>query len=173
VGRTPGGRARIAAILPQQKRVAPALGGLEIPAGVVASPAPLADGFVFDRWHRDGSEGPRAHEPRQLDGVTTVGCDPVARLFRNQGQGDDPALRAFVSQVARALIPARAGFVDTDQVLTCRRQLTDEVIDVTLSRANGPERGDLSTVILRDIRHRDGVLMDIQTEVACVRVCHG
>src|SRR5512132_4324966 len=95
MGRTPGGRARIAEIMPQQKRVAPELGGREIPDGVFTRPAPLADGFVFDRWHRDGSEGARAHEPRQLDGGTTVGCDPVARLLRNQGRGDDPALISF------------------------------------------------------------------------------
>jgi hypothetical protein len=115
VGRAPGGTARIADILPQQEGFEPELGGLEIP-----------EGFVFDLWNLDGSEVPRAHEPRQLYGVTTVGVDPVARLFRNQGRGDDPALLSFFSQVAIEPIPARAGFVDKHQVLTFRLQLTDE-----------------------------------------------
>jgi hypothetical protein len=35
-----------------------------------------------------------------LHGVTTVGFDPVTRLFGNQGGGDDPADVAFVHQVA-------------------------------------------------------------------------
>jgi hypothetical protein len=108
-----------------------------------------------------------------LDGITTVGFDPVARLFWTQGRGDDPARQAFFSQVAIEPIAARAGFVDKDQVLTCRLQLTDEWIDGTLTRANGPERGDLSPSILSDIRHRDGFFMDIQTDVECVSVCHG
>jgi hypothetical protein len=58
-GRTPGGLARIADIMPQQKRVEPELGGLEIPDGVFARPAQIADGFVFDLWNIDGREVPR------------------------------------------------------------------------------------------------------------------
>ena len=55
VGRAPGGPARIADIMPQQKRFEPELGGLEIPDGIFASPAQIADGFVFDRGeHRRG-----------------------------------------------------------------------------------------------------------------------
>ncbi len=173
VGRTPGGPARIADIMPQQKRFEPERGGFAIPDGVFARSAQIADGFVFDLWNIDASEVPRAHEPRQLDGVTTVGCDPVARLFRNQGRGDDPALISFFPPIAIEPIPARAGFVAKDPVLTFRLQLTDELIDVTPTRANGPEIGDLSTLIVSDIRHRDGVFMDIQTDGECVRVCQG
>jgi hypothetical protein len=173
VGRTPGGLAPRAESMPPQTRVAPERGGLAIPDGVFASPAQSAEGVVCDLGHRAGREVPRAHEPRPLDGVTTVGVDPVARLFRNHGRGDDPALIALFRHVALAPIPARAGFVDTDQGLTFRLRLTDALSEVTRSRANGPERGDLSTVIVSDRRHRDGCLMDIQTDVACVRVCHG
>ena len=54
-----------------------------------------------------------------------------------------------------------------------RLQFTDEWIDVTLPRANGPEIDDLSTVLLSDISNRDGFFMDIQTDGECVRVCHG
>jgi hypothetical protein len=64
VGRPPGGLACIADIMPQQKRVEPELGGLEIPDGVFTRSAQLADGFVCDLWNIDGREVPRAHEPR-------------------------------------------------------------------------------------------------------------
>jgi hypothetical protein len=173
VGRPPGGLARLADVMPQQTRVEPELGGFESPDGIFASPAQVADGFVFDLGNRDGREVPRAHEPRPLDGVTTVGCDPVARLFRHQGGGDDPARIAFFSPVAIEPIPTRTSFVDKEQMLTFRLQLTDELIEVTLTRANGPEIGDLSTLILSDRGHRDGFFMDIQTAVECVSVCHG
>jgi hypothetical protein len=172
-GRPPGGLARRADILPQPTRVQPELGGLEIPDGVFTRPAQIAAGVVFELWHRDGREVPRAHEPRQGYGVTPVGVDPVARLFRHQGRGDDPARIAFCTQVAREPRPARAGFVDQDQGLTFRLQLTDALSAVTLTRANGPERGALSTLLLSDLSHREGCLMDIQTAVACVRVWHG
>ena len=118
VGWPPGGLARIAEIMPQQKRFEPERGGLEIPEGLFASPAQVAEGFVFDLWNLDGSEVPRAHEAGQLDGVTTVGFDSVAGLFRHQGRGHDPARISFFRQVAREPIPAGAGFVDKDQVLT-------------------------------------------------------
>jgi hypothetical protein len=172
-GRPPGGLARIAAILPEQTRVEPELGGLEIPDSIFTRPAQLAEGFVCDLGNIDGREVPRAHESRQLDGVTTVGFDPGARRFRTQRRGDDPARLSCFTQVAIEPIPARAGFIDKDQVLTFRLQLTNEWIDGTLTRANGPERGDLSPLILSDIRHRDGFFMDIQTNVEGVRVCHG
>ena len=51
VGRTPGSLARIADIMPQQKRVEPERGGLESPNGVCPRSAPIAAGFVFDRWN--------------------------------------------------------------------------------------------------------------------------
>jgi hypothetical protein len=90
-GRPPGGLARRAAVMPQQTRVEPECGGFERPDGIFASPAQVADGFVFDLGNSDGREVPRAQEPRPWDGVTPVGCDPVARLLRHPGGGDDPA----------------------------------------------------------------------------------
>ncbi len=84
VGRTPGGLARIADIMPQQKRFEPELGGPEIPDSIFPSPAQISDGFVFHPGNIDGSKVTRAHQAGQLDGVTTVGLDSIAGLFRNQ-----------------------------------------------------------------------------------------
>jgi len=58
VGWPPGGPAGIADIVPPQTRFEPARGGLEIPNGIFASPAQVADGFVFDLWNIDGSQVP-------------------------------------------------------------------------------------------------------------------
>jgi hypothetical protein len=52
-------------------------------------------------------------------------------------------------------------------------EFSAEVIDVGLSRPDGSEVGDLSPVVLSDIRDRNGVLMDIKTDVACARLVHG
>jgi len=49
----------------------------------------------------------------------------------------------------------RAGFVDEAQRFGLRLPCMDEVIDVTLARANSAERGDLSTMVLRSIGHSD------------------
>jgi hypothetical protein len=158
---------------PPPQRVAPALGGLESPHGVFTRPAPIAHGVVFALWHIDGREGPRAQEARPSDGVTTVGVAPSARLCRPQGRGHDPARLACVTHGAREPIPARAGFVDNDEVLTFRLPRTDAVIAVTLTRAPGPEIGDLSPVLVSDRRHRAGCCMDLSTAVEWVRGCQG
>ena len=136
-------------------------------------PAPIAQGVVFALWHIDGREGPRAQEARPSDGVTTVGVAPSARLCRPQGRGHDPARLACVTHGAREPIPARAGFVDNDEVLTFRLPRTDAVIAVTLTRAPGPEIGDLSPVLVSDRRHRAGCCMDLSTAVEGVEGVSG
>jgi hypothetical protein len=52
-------------------------------------------------------------------------------------------------------------------------EFSDEVIGVGLSGPDSAEVGDLSTVILSDIRDRDGVFMDIKPDVECARLVHG
>jgi hypothetical protein len=47
------------------------------------------------------------------------------------------------------------------------------LIDVTLTRANGPEIADLSTLSLSDKRHCKGLFMDIKTDVKRARLAHG
>jgi hypothetical protein len=81
VGRTPGGLARVADILPPQQRVEPERGGLAGPHDVVASPAQVAAGFVCHSRDSDGGEVPRTHEVGQMYGVPTIGVDTVAGLL--------------------------------------------------------------------------------------------
>jgi hypothetical protein len=68
----------------------------------------------------DGGEVPRTHEHGYLHGVPTVGFDPDARPFENQGGSDDPADVTFFGQIAIEPIPAWASFVDKDEVFSLR-----------------------------------------------------
>src|SRR4029453_1902118 len=56
MGRPPGGTARIADIVPEQKGFEPELGGLEITDGVFTSPTEVTDGFAPHPRDIDGSE---------------------------------------------------------------------------------------------------------------------
>jgi hypothetical protein len=65
------------------------------------------------------------------------------------------------------------GFIDEDELLSLGLACADQVIDVGWSRPDGAEGGDLSTVVLRDIRDREGVFMGIETDVKRARLAHG
>jgi hypothetical protein len=165
--------AGVADIVPQQKRVETDFGGLEILDGIVAGPAQIADGLVFDLGHIDGRQVPRAQQAGQLDGVTAIGVDPVASLCGNQRGGHDPAHVALLRQIAIEPRAARTGLVHTDQVLAFRRQLTDALIDVAWSSTNGTQANDSGRMVFGTIGHRDRVLMDIHADVKSARLVHG
>jgi hypothetical protein len=98
--------------------------------------------------------------------------DMGGRVISTRRWGHDPALIAFFGQVAREPVPTGTCFIDKDEMCGLGWELADELIGVTLARANGPEIGDRSTWTLSDISNRDGFFMDIQTDVECVRVFH-
>jgi hypothetical protein len=108
-----------------------------------------------------------------LHGVSAVRFDAVTGLLRNQSRRHDPALRACFAQGAIEPVATGAGFIDEDAILSFGLAFSDEAIDVGLSRSDGPEVGDLSTVVLRDIRDRDGFFMDIEPDVQRARLAHG
>jgi len=83
-----------------------------------------------------------------LPGVTTVGFDPVARLFGNQGGGDDPADVAFFRQVAREPVAAGASFVDEDELLPLRLQMPKQRINIALPGPDGADGDNLGTMFL-------------------------
>jgi hypothetical protein len=58
-------------------------------------------------------------------------------------------------------------------MLSLGLEFSDQVIDVGLSRPDGSEVGNLSTVVLSDISDRDGFFMDIETDVKRARLAHG
>jgi hypothetical protein len=144
MGWAPGGPARIPDILPQQESLEPELGGLEVPQGIFAGTGKIADGFVLDCGDIDRCKIARAHQAGQLHGVTAVGLHPVARLFGNQGRGDDPADVAFLGEIPVEPVPTGSRFIDKDEMLGLRVELPDEVIDVTLTGADGAQIDDLA-----------------------------
>ncbi|MCI0627703.1 MAG: hypothetical protein L0387_39640 [Acidobacteria bacterium] len=52
-------------------------------------------------------------------------------------------------------------------------ELADELINVGLAGPDGTEVAHLGVLRIADIGDRDGLLMDIQTDVECARVFYG
>jgi hypothetical protein len=57
-----------------------ARGGLESADGILTRAGEVAKGFVLARGNIDGGESPRAHQARELDGVTPVSVHPITRF---------------------------------------------------------------------------------------------
>src|SRR4029450_7260286 len=132
VGRAPGGPGRIPNILPQQKRLEPKLGGLESADGICTGTAQVTNGFVLNLRGVDRGQVPRAHQPGQLDGISTVGFGPIPGLFGDQGGSDDPTDMAFWSERAVEPIPTRPCFIDKDEMFAFGLHFPDEVVDIAL-----------------------------------------
>jgi hypothetical protein len=84
VSRAPGGPTCISDIMPQEKRFQAKFGSLESVERIFTRAAQVTNGFVLDCWDIDRREIPRAHQPRQLDRITTVGFHVVAGLFGHE-----------------------------------------------------------------------------------------
>lgn len=80
---------------------------------------------------------------------------------------------AFFCQIAIEPIPARAGFIDKDEMRTFGLQLTDEFIDITLAGTNVAQGDNLGVVCCGDIGNGDRRFVDIQTDLECARLVHG
>jgi hypothetical protein len=66
-----------------------------------------------------------------------------------------------------------AGFIDKDQRLGLGLQLADEVVNVTVACADGTKVGYLGPMLLSDVGYRDGLFMDISSDVKPARLGHG
>ena len=83
MSRSPVGAAAIADIVTQQKSLEPELGGFEAFDRLLTGSGEVANGFIFELGDIDGCEITGTHQGRELDGVTAVGFDAVAGLFRD------------------------------------------------------------------------------------------
>ncbi len=173
VGRAPVSSARVAEILPEQKSFETELGRLEVPQGIFTGAAEIANGFIFNRGNLHGGEIPRAHQARELDCIPTIRFHPVARLFGHEGGRDDTAELALFRQIAIEPIPTGTSFIDEDQMRGLGLHLANEVVNVTLACADGPEVGDLSAVLWRDVSDGNRVFVDIHSDIQCARLAHG
>jgi hypothetical protein len=168
-GGTPVGPPCLTDIMPPQEGFELQLGRLQIPQGSVTRPTQVADGFIGDGRPIHGGEVPGAQEPGQGHGVTTIGCDPVARLFGDQRGSDDPADVVCVGQIPIEPIPTRAGFLAKDQGFGLCLSLPKQGVEVTRSGAKGPQGDDLGVLIVGDVGHRARLLMNIQSDVTRAR----
>jgi hypothetical protein len=171
--RAPGGLARLADIVPEPKRLEPALGRLEVSDGIVTGPAEVTERCIFPGGDIDRGEVTSAPQPRQVDGVTTVGFDAVPGLVRPQGGGHDPAGVALVRQIPGEPVAPGAGVIAKDQGCGRRWPRADERIAVPLARAHGTQVGNVGAVIGCDGGHIAGILGDIHADSEWARVVQG
>jgi hypothetical protein len=173
VRRAPGGPTGRPDIMPPQKGFQAKLGRLAIVERIFTRTAQITQGVVCDRWDIDRGAIPRAHQPRQVDRITTVGFHAVAGLFGHEGGRDDPADMAWFRQIAREPRPTGARLIDEDQVCGFGLPLAHELIKVAWPRANGAQVDDRSVVIVSDRGHSAGVLVDSQPNIKGARGTHG
>ena len=74
---------------PEQEGLQPELRVLEREARGVAGPTEIADRFILDRRHVDARQIAGPEQPREVDGVASIGLDLVAGLLGNQRRRDD------------------------------------------------------------------------------------
>jgi hypothetical protein len=149
------------------------LGGLEVIDGILTSPGEITHGFVFHVGDIDGCEVARTHQPRQWHRVTAVGVDPVARLFRHQRRGDDPADVPLVGQITLAPRAAGASFIGEDERRALGLELADKLVEITLARADRAAGDDRRAQVLGHVGDRHHLLVDIHANITGGRVGHG
>ena len=108
-----------------------------------------------------------------MDGVTTVGFDPIARLLRDERWGHDPADVAFRREIAVEPIPTWTRFIDKDQMIAFGLPLADEHVDVAWTSANGAKVDDFSLVCFGNICDSNRLFMNIHSDVERARLVHG
>jgi hypothetical protein len=163
--RPPMGTTCITDILAQEDGFQPVLGGLALPDGLLTGAGQVADGFVLDLGDRDRCEIPRAHQPGELYGVTSIGVDTIAGLLWEPWGGHHPAAERFLGKITIKPVPTGTGLIDEAQMLGLGQELTDQSVDVTLPGAAGAQKDDLGPPLFRGIGHGDGLLVHIQTNV--------
>ncbi len=74
-----------------------------------------------------------------------------------------------------ALEPVAAGtsFVDEDELLPLRLQMPKQLINIALPGPDGAEGDHLGTMLLGHRGDRNGLCMDIHSNVERARLCHG
>jgi hypothetical protein len=160
-------------ILAEQEGLQPGLGGLESPDGMLAGAREVAARLVLDRRPIDWCQSAGAREPGQLGGIASIGCDAVAGFLWAACGGHAPAAQVLPSHIAIAPRPAGSSLIDQDERFGLRGEGADRLIEVTLAGAAGAQEDHLGTPLFRGIRHGDGLVVDIQTNVQGATVTHG
>jgi hypothetical protein len=173
MGRPPRGPARIPENLAQEDGLQPMLGGLATPDRLLTRAGAVTHGLVLDRRDIDRGQSAAAHQPRPLGRGTSIGCDAIAGVLRDQGGGHDPAAQVLLRQIPREPGPPGARVVDADEWCSVCAERSDKRVDVALAGADGAQEDPLSTPFCRGIGHGDGRFVDLQTTVKGAGVTPG
>ena len=173
VSRTPIGSTCVVKPKAQEEGLESELGGLEGDASGVAGATQITEGLVFDPGDVDRAQIAGAQEARELDGISSVGLDPIPGPLGDQGRCDDLALESFASEVSMQGVAAGAGLVGKDQVAGLAVESADESVDVALPGSDGADKVWRIWARGFGVGHADGVLVDIQTDEECGSLCHG
>jgi hypothetical protein len=80
---------------------------------------------------------------------------------------------AFCGELPAEPVPPGSRFIDKDEMLGLSVELPDEVIDVTVTGADGAQRDDLGVVIVGTIGHRHSIFRPIEPHREWARLAHG
>jgi len=169
----PVGAAGVVQTVTEQERLETELGGLEGDDGIFAGACEIADRLVVDGGNIDGVEVSGSEQTGEGDGVAAVGLDAVAGFAWNERRGDDQTVEPLAGEMPMQDVAARTGFVDEDETSGSRLQPTDQGIDVGGSGTDAADVGDLGASIVRRVRDRDGVFVDVETDEKSGGLLHG
>ena len=174
MGGVPVGPAFVANVLPQQKRLQPALAPLEIIHRVLAPSAQVPQRLVLDLGDVDRRQIPAAHQARQRQRIAAIRFHPVPWLPRNQRRRHHVAGETLPREIAIQPVPTRPRLVDEHQPRALRLELADQLVDVALPRTDRAQRHHLRAPVVRRVGHGDGLLVDIETNIdRLARLGHG
>jgi len=164
VGIVPIGAPGVVEAESEQEGLETMLGGLQIDERILAGAGEIADGLVVDLGDVDGSEVPGTEEPGELESVAAVGLDVVAGLARDERGSDDEAIDLLRGEVAVEHVAAGTGFVDDEESGRLAREVTQELVDVGLTGADGTHEDGFFRARLGGVGDRDGILVDVESD---------
>src|SRR5712691_808318 len=173
MGVVPVGAAGVVEAETEEEGLQPELGGLEGDDGGLAGATEIAQRFVLDGGDVDGVEVTGAQQAGELDGIAAVGLDAVAGLFRDERRGDDQAGDAAAREVAIQNVAAGAGLIGDHEAVGLLLEPANEPVDVGRARADAADVGDVGAAVVRDVGHRDGLLVHIETDKQRGGLLHG
>ena len=160
-------------ILAQEEGFEPHLGRLAILPDILPRPHHIPEGFVLHTGNVHRAEVARAQQPRQLPGIAAISLDSVPGPLGNLRGGHAPTLEVPLGQIPLQPVPTGTGFVDAGHALALALQLAHRGSDILLPGAERPQGDDFGATVLGDVRDRDGVFVDIQSDEKGASVCQG